>query len=134
MGMGPTLDVIYKVLRPPCSVPELFLLSSGSYPRKTYCWVLICAKWGAKLRTVNMKFITIAVTIFAVAMATTQAMPALHKRNDGSLVNVEDVKVPVYVKVEDVANDLARDTKVDVLRRSAADVHAEDADVVSKNA
>ncbi|KAF9307537.1 hypothetical protein BG003_000622 [Podila horticola] len=51
-----------------------------------------------------MKFITIAITIFAVASATTQAVPALHKRSGSGLVNVQDV--PVIVKVEDVANNL----------------------------
>ncbi|KAF9288143.1 hypothetical protein BGZ68_000760 [Mortierella alpina] len=59
-----------------------------------------------------MKFITVAITILAVALATAQAAPAFHKRDGGSLVNVEDVKVPVYVKVEDVANHLADHAKI----------------------
>ncbi|KAG0275585.1 hypothetical protein BGZ97_010262 [Linnemannia gamsii] len=57
-----------------------------------------------------MKFIAIAVTIFAVAFATTQAAPALHKRSGGGLVNVEHV--PVNVEVTDVANHVADHAKI----------------------
>ncbi|KAK5823670.1 hypothetical protein F5H01DRAFT_376564 [Linnemannia elongata] len=59
-----------------------------------------------------MKFIPIAVAIFAVAIATTQAAPAFHKRSGGQLVNVEDVKVPVNVEVKDVDNHLADHAKI----------------------
>ncbi|KAF9934344.1 hypothetical protein BGZ75_005152 [Mortierella antarctica] len=81
-----------------------------------------------------MKFITIAVTIFAVAIATTQAAPAFHKRSGGGLVNVEDVKVPVNVEVKDVANNVLKDAKI--LSRALVDdtkVVVKDVNVLSKN-
>lgn len=81
-----------------------------------------------------MKFIAIAITIFAVASATTQAAPALHKRSGGGLVNVEDVRVPVNVEVKDVANHLADHDKI--LRRALVDdtkVIVKDVNVLSKN-
>ncbi|KAG0294134.1 hypothetical protein BGZ96_001756 [Linnemannia gamsii] len=59
-----------------------------------------------------LSFIAIAVTIFAVASATTQAAPALHKRSGGGLVNVDNVRVPVNVEVKDVANHLADHAKI----------------------
>ncbi|KAF9283044.1 hypothetical protein BGZ88_010688 [Linnemannia elongata] len=59
-----------------------------------------------------MKFIPIAVAIFAVAIATTQAAPAFHKRGVDGLVNVDDVKVPVNVEVKDVANHLADHARI----------------------
>ncbi|CAO3573351.1 unnamed protein product [Mortierella alpina] len=75
----------------------------------------------------NMKFITIAATIFAVVVATTQAAPAFDKRSDrGSLVNVEHV--PVNVEVKDVANNLAKGARI--LRRNGGVV---DADVLVKD-
>ncbi|KAF9956402.1 hypothetical protein BGZ70_009910 [Mortierella alpina] len=84
----------------------------------------------------NMKFITIAATIFAVVVAATQAAPAFHKRNGGSLVNVQDVDV----KVQDVANNLAKNAAknadIKVLRRDDlidAKVIAKDINVLSKN-
>ncbi|KAG9324450.1 hypothetical protein KVV02_006594 [Mortierella alpina] len=80
-----------------------------------------------------MKFITIAVTIFAVAIASTQAAPAFHKRSGGGLVNVEDVKVPVNVEVKD--NEIAKNVKI-LSRRAVIDdtkVDVKDVNALSKN-
>ncbi|KAG0354655.1 hypothetical protein BGX24_006867 [Mortierella sp. AD032] len=81
-----------------------------------------------------MKFIAIAVTIFAVASGTIQAVPALHKRSGDGLVNVEDVNV----EVKDIANDLAHNADVNILSRALVDltnvdVDVKDINVLSKN-
>ncbi|KAG0342179.1 hypothetical protein BG005_002781, partial [Podila minutissima] len=84
----------------------------------------------------NMKFIAIAITIFAVAIATTQAAPAFHKRDAGGLINVENVKVPVNVEVKDVANDLAKNARIlsrALIDNTNVDVNVKDVNVLSKN-